>query len=124
MHSVECITFNFPTTAPVSVSISISNSIEASGRSSASKRLQPAGLEIDYNGFKRHALALKNPELPNTLREMLLDVQGCAGSGLGIMPDRRHQEIPNRVSQDCEFCVVSPHMFTPAANRDNLGSMP
>ncbi|KAF5021015.1 hypothetical protein F66182_6946 [Fusarium sp. NRRL 66182] len=112
------------TSLPPSQSSHSEAASQTSGRSSPSKQLQLAGLEIDPNGFKRHALDLKNPELPPALRSMLLELQNCKGSGLGVVSNHWQQDIMERASQDAEFCVFLPHMFVPAGERDQLGPTP
>ncbi|KAF4986316.1 hypothetical protein FDECE_16016 [Fusarium decemcellulare] len=94
----------------------------ASGRSSPSKQL--ASLEIGTDGVEQRKLSLADPSLPLALSELLLELQSCSSSGVGIVSSDLRADIKEEAKTDASFRVFMDHMFAAPADRDRLGPTP
>ncbi|KAM6506443.1 hypothetical protein FSOLCH5_013424 [Fusarium solani] len=111
-----------PTTslpAPTPTPTASDTQSSASGRSSPSKQL--ASLEISTEGVEQRKLSLADPSLPPALSDLLLELQSCSSSGVGIVSSTLRAEIREQAKTDATFRVFMDHMFAAAADRDQLG---
>ncbi|KAM0417195.1 hypothetical protein ACHAPT_012832 [Fusarium lateritium] len=93
-----------------------------SGRSSPSNQL--ASLEIGTDGVEQRKLSLADPSLPPALCDLLLELQNCSSSGVGIMSSDLRAEVREEAKRDARFRVFMDHMFAAAVDRDQLGPTP
>ncbi|KAL6359114.1 hypothetical protein LRP88_09314 [Fusarium phalaenopsidis] len=101
-----------PTTslpAPTPTPTASDTQSSASGRSSPSKQL--ASLEISTEGVEQRKLSLADPSLPPALSDLLLELQSCSSSGVGIVASSLRAEIGERAKTDATFRVFMDHMY-------------
>ncbi|KAF7548362.1 hypothetical protein G7046_g8702 [Stylonectria norvegica] len=90
--------------------------------SSPSKQL--ASLEIAHDGIEQRKLSLTDPSLPLALSELLLELQNCSNSGVGILSSDMRAEIKELAKTDASFRVFLDHMFAASSERQKLGQTP
>ncbi|GKU15344.1 unnamed protein product, partial [Fusarium langsethiae] len=113
---------NSPATALSARSESQSAHSQTSGRSSPSKQL--ASLEITPDWKRPRVLTLNNPQLPSALSEILVELQDCSGSGIGVISSDWQEEILKRSKTEPEFLVFRQHMFASSTERGRFGPTP
>lgn len=124
-HGLGCLRTSSPTTslpAPARTPTASDTQSTASGRSSPSKQLTTP--EIGTDGVEQRKLSLTDPSLPSALSNLLLELQNCSSSGVGIMSSDLQVEIKEQGKTDARFRVFMDHMFAVAADRDQLGPTP
>ncbi|KAH6867695.1 hypothetical protein B0T10DRAFT_325391 [Thelonectria olida] len=94
---------------------------QASGRSSPSKRI--AALELDPDGIETRVLSLTNPLLPDTLAEILSELEDCS-NGFGVVSRRCKDDITEHARTDRSFSLVRDVMYADPTTRDAIGPTP
>ncbi|KAH8661187.1 hypothetical protein BGZ61DRAFT_369428 [Ilyonectria robusta] len=92
-----------------------------SGRSSPTKRL--ATLELNHDGIETRVMSLTNPLLPETLAEILSELEFCS-NGLGVVSRSCKDEIQAQAQANRSFSLFRDFMYADPETRDTLGPTP